>query len=89
MEVQMSNNYIILDGVIRQGLDLMRQPNISREQFFAWVGISKNALGQISKNPIFMTNYLSVVLAASNPNLTPNQGFSMCLRYLIEILPVI
>lgn len=85
----MSNNFVLLDGVIRQGLDLMRQTNVSKDQFYAWIAYSRNMLGLISTNPIFMTNYLNVVVAASNPNLTANQGLSMCLRYLIEIQPVI
>ena len=90
MEVQMSNNYILLDGIIRQGLNLMRQPNTSEKQFRVWVENSKNLLGIISnKNPIILTNYLNVVVAATNPHFTPSQRLSMCLRYLIEIQPVI
>lgn len=82
---EMSSNNALLDGAIRQGLSLMRNPDISEAQFRIWVEYSKNLLGLISNNPIFMTNYLNVVIVAYNSSLTISQRLGMCLRYLIEI----
>ena len=82
------SNSTLLDGAIRQGLNLMSQSNVTEDQFRVWLEYSKNLLG-LSNNPIFMTNYLNVVVAAYNPGFTPAQRLSMCLRYLIEIQSVI
>lgn len=66
----MSSNNALLDGAIRQGLSLMPNTDISEPQFRIWVEYSKNLLGLISKNPVFMTNYLNVVIAAYSSSLT-------------------
>lgn len=86
----MNNNYILLDGVIRQGLDLMRRGNSLQEnQFRYWLDYSRNTLSMISSNPFLMTNYMNVIVAALRPELETYQRLSMCLRYLIGIQSVV
>ena len=86
----MNNNYILLDGVIRQGLDLMRKGNSLQEnQFRYWLDYSKHTLSLISSNPFLITNYMNVIVAALRPGLEPYQRLSMCLRYLIGIQSVV
>ena len=86
----MNNNYILLDGVIRQGLDLMRRGNSLQEnQFRYWLDYSRNTLSMISSNPFLMTNYMNVIVAALRPELKTYQRLSMCLRYLIGIQSVV
>ena len=85
----MNNNYILLDGVIRQGLELMRHSSLNETQFRLWLDYSRNTLSLISNNPLLMANYMNVVVAASRPNLKPYQRMSMCLRYLIGIQSVV
>ncbi len=90
MEVIMNNNYILLDGVIRQWLDLMRRGNSLQEnQFRYWLDYSRNTLSMISNNPFLMTNYMNVIVAALRPGLQTYQRLSMCLRYLIGIQSVV
>lgn len=48
---EVSSNNALLDDAIRQGLSLMRNPDISEAQFKIWVEYSKNLLGLISNNP--------------------------------------
>ena len=86
----MNNNYILLDGVIRQGLDLMRRGNnLQENQFRYWLDYSRNTLSMISSNPFLMTNYMNVIVAALRPELETYQRLSMCLRYLIGIQSVV
>lgn len=86
----MNNNYILLDGVIRQGLDLMRRGNSLQEnQFRYWLDYSRNTLSMISSNPFLMTNYMNVIVAALRPELETYQRLSMCLRYLIGIQSIV
>lgn len=85
----MNNNYILLDGVIRQGLELMRHSSLNEAQFRLWLDYSRNTLSLISNNPLLIANYMNVVVAASRPNLKPYQRMSMCLRYLIGIQSVV
>ena len=76
MEAKMNSNHNILDGAIRQGINLMRNPNLSEQQFNIWLASKNNAL---------MINYHTVIYAATNRNLMPYQKLSMCLQYLISI----
>lgn len=86
----MNNNYILLDGVIRQGLDLMRRGNSLQEnQFRYWLDYSRNTLSMIASNPFLMTNYMNVIVAALRPGLETYQRLGMCLRYLIGIQSVV
>lgn len=85
MEAKMNSNQNILDGAIRQGINLMRNPNLSEQQFNIWLEYSKNLLGLASKNNALMINYHTVIYAATNRNLMPYQKLSMCLQYLISI----
>lgn len=86
----MNNNYVLLDGVIRQGLDLMRRGNnLQENQFRYWLDYSRNTLSMISNNPFLMTNYMNVIVAALRPGLKTYQRLSMCLRYLIGIQSVV
>lgn len=86
----MNNNYLLLDGVIRQGLNLMRQGNhLQENEFKYWLDYSRNTLSMISPNPFLMTNYMNVIMATLRPKLAPYQKLSMCLRYLIGIQSVV
>lgn len=84
----MGNNisYETIKSVIDTGLTLMRNPNLTEEQFRIWLDYSQKALNIASKNPAFTTNYLNVILATLNQNLLPSQKLSMCIKYLIGIL---
>lgn len=85
----MNNNYILLDNVISQGLELMRYAGLNEAQFKLWLDYSRNTLSLISNNPLIIANYMNVVVAASRPNLRPYQRMSMCLRYLIGIQSIV
>ena len=72
----MNNNYVLLDGVIRQGLDLMRRGNnLQENQFRYWLEYSRNTLNMISNNPFLMTNYMNVIVAALRPGLETYQRY--------------
>jgi len=80
----MNNNRVALQTVINTGLGLMSL-NVTKEQYENWISYSKSVLSMVSNNPSLMTNYLGVILSASNPSLMYYQKISMCLRYLIGI----
>ncbi len=75
----------ILDGAIREGISLMRSPNVSEQQFDIWLEYSINLLSLAYKNNALITNYLTVIITAQKSGLSPDQKLSMCLRYLIDI----
>ena len=72
------NNNIPIQQVIDQGLKIMQNGQVT-----------ESILNMTTKNPSIYSNYLSVILAASNPNIQPYQRLSMCLQYLIKIQPII
>ena len=79
-------SYNIVKNVIDKGLDIMRNTNLTEEHFQLWLDYSQKSLSMATKNPAFLTNYLTVILATTNQNLLPFQKLSMCLKYLIGIL---
>ena len=83
------NNNIPIQQVIDQGLTTTQHGKLTAAMYQVWVQYSKSILNMTTKNPSIYSNYLSVILAASNPNIQPYQRLSMCLQYLIKIQPII
>lgn len=81
----MNNNRNILEGAIQQGIILMRNHNLTEQQFKIWLEYSRNLLSLASKNNALMINYHTVIYAANNRDLSVYQKLSMCLQYLISI----
>lgn len=79
----------ILDGAINQGISLMRNPHLSEQQFNIWLEYSKNLLYLATKNSALISNYHTVIIAATTGKQQPNQKLSMCLQYLISIQRII
>lgn len=86
----MSDNYkyTALKAVIDRGMQLM-QGNVSEDLFRLWLRYSQSILEQIANGTTFHINYLQVILGTMNTNIEPYQKLSMCLKYLIGILPLI
>ena len=86
----MSDNYkyTALKAVIDRGMQLM-QGNVSEDLFQLWLRYSQSILEQIANGTTFHTNYLQVILGTMNTKIEPYQRLSMCLKYLIGILPLI
>lgn len=85
----MWNNKTPIQQAIETGLKFMQNDQVTEETYQIWLEYSKSILNIATKNPSIYSNYLSVILAASDPNLQPHQRLSMCLQYLINILPII
>lgn len=83
----MYNQY--LQRVIDKGMDMLRSGNVSEEMFHVWLDYSQTVLRLIVKNPKITSDYMSVVLASMNPVFRPYERLSMCLRYLIQMLPLL
>lgn len=86
----MSDNYkyTILKTVIDRGIQLM-QNDVSEDMFQVWLKYSQSILEQIVSPSTFYINYLQVILSTMNSAILPYQKLSMCLKYLIGILPLI
>lgn len=78
-----------IQQVIDQGLKLLQSNQVTDSTYKIWVEYSKSMLNIATNNPTIYSNYLSVILAASNPSMQPSQRLSMCLQYLINIQPII
>ena len=87
----MSDNYkyTALKAVIDRGMQLMQGNNVSENLFRLWLRYSQSILEQIAQGTTFHINYLQVILGTMNTNIEPSQKLSMCLKYLIGILPLI
>lgn len=85
----MWNNKTPIQQAIETGLKFMQNDQVTEETYQIWLEYSKSILNIATKNPSIYSNYLSVILAASDPNLQPHQRLSMRLQYLINILPII
>lgn len=75
--------------VIEIGLKLMQKEDISNNMYKDWIEYSKLSLLEATDNIFVYSNYLSVILEASIQDLDINKKLSMCLYYLIKILPII
>lgn len=80
--------YTALKAVIDRGMQLM-QGNVSEDLFLLWLKYSQSILEQIANGTTFHINYLQVILGTMNISIEPCQKLSMCLKYLIGILPLI
>ena len=60
------NNNIPIQQVIDQGLKIMQNGQVTDAMYQVWVEYSKSILNMTTKNPSIYSNYLSVILAASN-----------------------
>lgn len=85
----MWNNNTPIQQLIDQGLKIMQNGQVTDAMYQVWVEYSKSILSMTTKNPSIYSNYLSVILAASNPDMQPYQRLSMCLQYLINIQTII
>ena len=80
--------YTILKSVIDRGMQLM-QNDVSEDMFQIWLKYSQSILEQIASPSTFYINYLQVILSTMDSTILPYQKLSMCLKYLISILPLI
>ena len=87
---QMNNNYkyYTLKMVIDRGLQLL-QDGVSENAYQVWLQYSRETIEQIAGKSVFHINYLQVILATMDVNIELSQKLSMCLKYLIGILPLI
>ena len=83
----MHNQY--LQQVIDRGLDMLRSGNVTQDMFNVWLDWSQTVLRLIVKNPKINSDYMNVILVSMNPVLHPYEKLSMCLRYLIQMLPLL
>lgn len=83
----MYNQY--LQQVIDRGLDMLRSGNVTQDMFNVWLDWSQAVLRLIVKNPKINSDYMNVILVSMNPVLQPYERLSMCLRYLIQMLPLL
>lgn len=86
----MNNNYkyTILKTVIDRGMQLM-QNDVSEDLFQFWLKYSQSVIEQIANGTTFHIGYLQVILSTMTSTILPYQKLSMCLKYLIGILPLI
>lgn len=86
----MNNNYkyTILKTVIDRGMQLM-QNDVSEDMFQIWLKYSQSVIEQIANGTTFHIGYLQVILSTMDSTILPYQKLSMCLKYLISILPLI
>lgn len=86
----MNNNYkyTILKTVIDRGMQLM-QNDVSEDMFQIWLKYSQSVIEQIANGTTFHIGYLQVILSTMVSTILPYQKLSMCLKYLISILPLI
>ena len=80
--------YTILKSVIDRGMQLM-QNDVSEDMFQIWLKYSQSVIEQIANGTTFHIGYLQVILSTMASTILPHQKFSMCLKYLISILPLI
>lgn len=78
-----------IQQVIDQGLELMRKADITEDLYQAWIDYSRAMLNIATKNPAIYANYSTVILSATMPNIPIYQRLSMCIQYLIRILPIL
>lgn len=83
----MYNQY--LQQVIDRGLDMLRSGNVTQDMFNVWLDWSQTVLRLIVKNPKINSDYMNVILVSMNPVLQPYEKLSMCLRYLIQMSPLL
>ena len=80
--------YTILKTVIDRGMQLM-QNDVSEDMFKIWLKYSQSVIEQIANGTTFHIGYLQVILSTMASTILPYQKLSMCLKYLIGILPLI
>ena len=76
--------------LIQDGLNQMRNYNLSESQYMIWLKYSQELLRIITGdyNPSIYLNYLKVGLNMNN-SLTPAQKVGVCVDYLIGVLRVL
>ena len=79
-----------LSDIINEGLGIMKQDTVTKEDWESWIYYSVETLKYITvENRNFILNYLKVKFNAEKAKCSLNDKMSMCLRYLIEIKDVI
>lgn len=76
--------------LIQDGLNQMRNYNLSESQYMIWLKYSQELLRivTVDYNPSIYLNYLKVGLNMNN-SLTPAQKVGVCVDYLIGVLRVL
>lgn len=81
----MHNQY--LQQVIDRGLDMLRSGSVTDEMFSIWLEWSKSVLRMTTNNPRIIHDYMSVVMFAMSSSMKAYDRLSMCMRYLVQMLP--
>ena len=68
---------------------LVKKNDVSEDMFQIWLKYSQSILEQIASPSTFYISYLQVILSTMDSTILPYQKLSMCLKYLISILPLI
>jgi hypothetical protein len=94
----MNNNYYrkqelvrkYLKELIDEGLNRMKDPNLSDDIYHLWINYSQRILEISTKdyNPEIYLNYLRIVMSI-DAKLLPHQKISICLEYLIGALRIL
>ena len=91
-EKQVMKDYIYnkVRDLVQDGLNQMRNYNLSESQYMIWLKYSQELLRIITVdyNPSIYLNYLKVGLNMNN-SLTPAQKVGVCVDYLIGVLRVL
>ncbi len=94
----MNNNYHTRQALVRkylkelidEGLNRMKDPNLSNDIYNLWINYSQRILEISTKdyNPEIYLNYLRIVMSIDT-KLLPHQKISICLEYLIGVLRIL
>lgn len=74
---------------VDKGIELMSTPNLNEDLFDIWLNYSQEILKISSNNPVFMSNYLRVILTAKTSSINTVERLSMCIKYLIGIMTLV
>ena len=79
-----------IKDLIDDGLEQMKNPNLSESMYNIWISYSQQILEISTKdyNAAILLNYLRVIMSIS-PQLLPYQKIGICLDYLIGVLRII
>lgn len=79
-----------LKDVIDEGLNQMKDQNLSESGYNIWLSYSQRVLEISTKdyNPEILLNYLRVIMSIDK-QLKPYEKIAVCLNYLIGLLGII
>ncbi len=82
-------SYERIKTVIDKGIELMGHPRLDEDLFDIWLKYSQEILKLSSDNPVFISNYLQVILTAKSSDIETSQRLSMCIKYLIGVMTLV